>query len=265
MHDYHRIVYDPDEKKIPQSKKFLHEVETNVSKSVVMDYTDGEKQLTELVGRTRSFPNPKPTTLISRFILQTTDEGDWVMDYFAGSGTTAHAVVESFHTDRIHRKFLLIEAADYFDATLLPRIKRVFSASRWKNGKAVSMGGPGLFCKVCALESYEETAARSLYYNEHGEDLFLNSKTDPYSQYIFFRDQKMCHGLELDYEKDEVNIRLDRLYPDIDLAETLSCVTGKWIQRVTADEVIFQDGTRQSLIKPDWKLLKPLIFWGPIV
>jgi len=75
----------------------------------------------------------------------------------------------------------------------------------------------------------------------------------------------LCACGELDYEKDEVNIRLDRLYPDIDLAETLSCVTGKWIQRVTADEVIFQDGTKQSLIKPDWKLLKPLIFWGPIV
>jgi len=62
-------------------------------------------------------------------------------------------------------------------------------------------------------------------------------------------------------------------YPDIDLAETLSCVTGKWIKRVTADpsdplrvsEVEFADGTKQSLSKPDWRLIKPLIFWGPVV
>ena len=58
---------------------------------------------------------------------------------------------------------------------------------------------------------------------------------------------------------------VDRLYPDIDLAETLSCVTGKWIKRITADEVEFTDGSKQSLSKPDWRLLKPLIFWGPIV
>ena len=88
----HRIVWGKDEKKIPQSKTFLHEVDTQVAKSVVMDYTDGEKQLTELVGKTNSFPNPKPTTLISRFILQTADENEWVMDFTGGSGTTAHAV-----------------------------------------------------------------------------------------------------------------------------------------------------------------------------
>lgn len=264
MHDDHRIVYGTDEKKIPQSKKFLHEVETNVSKSVVMDYTDGEKQLTELTGKTRSFANPKPTTLISRFILQTTDEGEWVMDFFAGSGTTGHAVVEAYHTDRVRRKFLLVEAADHFDTTLLPRIKRVFAAPRWKGGKAQSLGGPGLFCKVSSLEQYEEAIGNAVYGGEEG-DLFRNAKTDRYNQYVFFRDEKMARAIELDYDKDEVQLHLDRLYPDIDLAETLSCVTGKWIKRVTADEVEFADGTKQSLTKPDWRLLKPLIFWGPIV
>ena len=62
-----------------------------------------------------------------------------------------------------------------------------------------------------------------------------------------------------------LTLTLDRLYPDIDLAETLSCVTGKWIKRITADDVEFTDGSKQSLSKPDWRLLKPLIFWGPIV
>ena len=259
-----RIVWGSDEKKIPQTKKFIHEVETNVAKSVIHDYTDGEKELTELFGKSRSFPNPKPTTLISRFILQTTDADDWVMDFFGGSGTTGHAVIDSFHTDRLQRKFLLVEAADHFEAILMPRIKKVFASHQWKGGAAVTLSGPGLFCKVCSLEQYEEAIASAVYADEEG-DLFINTKTNPYSQYVFFADLKMAEALELDYDKDEVNVHLDRLYPDIDLAETLSCVTGKWIKRITADEVEFTDGSKQSLSKPDWRLLKPLIFWGPIV
>jgi adenine-specific DNA-methyltransferase len=258
-----RIVYGPDEKKIPRIKKLLHEVATNVAKSVVMDYTDGEKELTELTGKTRSFPNPKPTTLISRFILQTSDEADWVLDFFAGSGTTGQAVAEARRVDGVRRRFILIENAEYFDHTLLPRVKRAFSAQRWKGGKPLKLDGQGLFCKVSTLETYEDALGTSVYAED--EDLFRNTKTDPYSQYIFFRDLKMAEALELDYERDEVNVHLDRLYPDIDLAETLSCVTGKWIKRVTEDEVEFADGSRQSLKKPDWRLIKPLIFWGPVV
>lgn len=264
LNDDHRIVWGPTEAKTPQLKKFLHEVDTQVAKSVVMDYTDGEKQLTELVGATNSFPNPKPTTLISRFILQTADADEWVMDFTGGSGTTAHAVAEAHHTDRLRRKFLLVEAADYFDTTLLPRVKRVFAATTWKKGKPVALNGAGLFCKVCRLEQYEEAISRAVYADEEG-DLFVNTKTNPYSQYVFFADLKMAEALELDYDKDEVNVHLDRLYPDIDLAETLSCVTGKWIKRLTADEVEFTDGSKQSLSKPDWRLLKPLIFWGGVV
>lgn len=210
------------------------------------------------------FKNPKDPEVIARLIKYITDPGDLVGDFFLGSGSTGEAVISLFRNNG-GRKFLFVEAAEYFDTIILPRFKKLAWSDRWKKGHAVEANGASLFFKYFSLEQYEDTAAAALYYNEDGEDLFLNTKTDPYSQYVFFRDQKMCHGLELDYGRDEVNIRLDRLYPDIDLAETLSCVTGKWIQRVTADEVIFQDGTKQSLIKPDWKLLKPLIFWGPIV
>lgn len=263
MADDERIVWGEDETKIPQVKKFLHEVETLVAKSVVMDYTDGEKQLTELAGATNTFSNPKPTTLIARFILQTADADEWVADFFAGSGTTAHATLDAYQTDRTRRRFLLVEAADYFDTTLLPRVKRIFAAGTWKGGKPVALGGPGLFCKVCSLEQYEEAIGNAIYAED--EDLFRNTKTDPYSQYVFFRDPKMARALDIDAKKDAVSVHLDRLYPDVDLAETLSCVTGKGIKRLTADEVEFTDGSKQSLKRPDWRLLRPLIFWGPVV
>lgn len=52
-----------------------------------------------------------------------------------------------------------------------------------------------------------------------------------------------------------------KLYDGIDLAETLSCVTGKWIRRITREEVEFEDGERVSLADPPWDLIKPLIWW----
>ncbi|HPA34590.1 MAG TPA: hypothetical protein PLV24_13565, partial [Anaerolineaceae bacterium] len=62
-------------------------------------------------------------------------------------------------------------------------------------------------------------------------------------------------------EHNAVHLHPERLYPDIDLAETLSQRRGKWIKRITAEYVEFQDGERLSLLEPDWEVLKPLIWW----
>jgi adenine-specific DNA-methyltransferase len=219
-------------------------------------------RLRKLMGRD-IFKNPKDPAVIARLIKYITDPGALIGDFFLGSGTTGEAVI-SLIRDNGGRKFLFVEAADYVETIILPRFKKLAWSDKWDSGKATAANGASLFFKFMALEQYEEAISRAVYADEEG-DLFVNTKTNPYSQYVFFADLKMAEALELDYDKDEVNVHLDRLYPDIDLAETLSCVTGKWIKRITADEVEFTDGSKQSLSKPDWRLLKPLIFWGPIV
>ena len=153
----HRIIWGATEKQVPRVKKFVHEVDSNVAKSVVLDYTDGEKELTDLSGKSRSFPNPKPTTLLSRFILQTTDDGEWVGDFTFGSGTLAHAVTQAYLADRGRRRFFAAELGEHFEKTALPRVKRVFAAKRWRNGAPTALDGMGLFLKVMKLTSYEET------------------------------------------------------------------------------------------------------------
>lgn len=152
-----RIAWGPDEKKIPQLKKFLHETETQVSKSAIVDYTDGEKELTDLTGNTRSFPNPKPSTLIRKFISQTTNEADWVMDIFAGSGTTLHSVLRTSSEDKKDRKTMLIEGGNHFEELVVPRTKKLAASLNWKLGEPDDFGGPGLFMRVQALEQYEDT------------------------------------------------------------------------------------------------------------
>jgi len=73
----------------------------------------------------------------------------------------------------------------------------------------------------------------------------------------------------VDMEKNEIRVDLSKLYPNIDLAETLSCLTGKWIRRIHPSKsdptkpgtVEFEDGTTVDLVNPPWELVKPLVWW----
>lgn len=157
-----RISFKDTEASIPQQKYFLHEVETIVSTSVVRQYADGEPKLEAFFGRKGLIDNPKPPGLIERFVRQTTKRRDVVLDFFAGSGTTAQAVIESNRRDGGNRPFLLVEAADYFDDVLVPRVKKVTFTPEWKDGKPKRLAtteeaerSPRIV-KVLRLESYED-------------------------------------------------------------------------------------------------------------
>jgi len=79
-----------------------------------------------------------------------------VLDFFAGSGTTAHAVMKLNQEDDGKRKFILIEMADYFDTVIVPRIKKVAYTFDWKDGKPQNCNGIGIFFKYCELEQFED-------------------------------------------------------------------------------------------------------------
>jgi len=176
-----RIAWGDDENKIPQRKSFLHEVETNVAKSVVNDFTDGEKELTLLFGKTRTFSGPKPTTLISRFCQQATSTSDIMMDFFCGSGTTGHAVINLNREDNGHRKYILVEMGDYFDSVLKPRIQKVIYSDSWKDGKPTNpVSGISQCFKYLRLESYEDTLNNlQLKRSETQQELLLNADRLP--------------------------------------------------------------------------------------
>jgi len=85
-----------------------------------------------------------------------------ILDYFAGSGTTGHAVINLNREDGGRRKFILVEMADYFDTVLLPRIKKVIFSPEWKDGKPKRMAtqeeverSPRI-AKYIRIESYED-------------------------------------------------------------------------------------------------------------
>jgi hypothetical protein len=75
------------------------------------------------------------------------------------------------------------------------------------------------------------------------------------------KDEKMLKSLEIDYKNNRVKVDLSKLYPDIDIAETLSNLTGKWIKKILDGEVEFMDGTKVNTKDLDYKLVKSLIWW----
>jgi adenine-specific DNA-methyltransferase len=152
----HRIAFGEDENKIPQIKRFLHEVETNVSKSVIEDFTDGEKELTNLFGTTRTFGGPKPSTLIGRLIVQADSKNSPVLDFFAGSGTTGQATFQQNRLDGGKRSSILVEGGAHFDTVLLPRMKKISYADSWKDGQPISLDGLSHVFEYFRLESYED-------------------------------------------------------------------------------------------------------------
>lgn len=114
--------------------------------------------LKDLFG-TSPFETPKPKELIQKIIELFGDSRClFVLDYFAGSGTTGHAVINLNREDSGKRKYILIEMGEHFDTVLKPRIAKVIYSNSWKEGKPTSRNtGISHFCKYLRLESYEDT------------------------------------------------------------------------------------------------------------
>lgn len=101
---------------------------------------------------------PKPVQLNKFFTQYYCDDDDFVLDYFAGSGTTAHAVINLNREDGGKRKYILVEMGDYFDTVLKPRIAKVVYSESWKDGKPTARDTGISHCfKYIRLESYEDT------------------------------------------------------------------------------------------------------------
>ena len=118
--------------------------------------------LTALMGEKNRFSNPKPTELVKGILNVSSKQNDFlILDYFAGSGTTAHAVINLNREDNGNRKYILVEQGEYFDSVLKPRVQKVIFAKDWKDGKPQAdngvFGGVSQIVKVLKLESYEDT------------------------------------------------------------------------------------------------------------
>ena len=152
-----RIAWGATEDKVPRIKRMLHEVETNVGKSVFSDYSDGEKQTSAMFGRSGVFLAPKHADFVARFITHAAKPDSMILDCFGGSASSGHAVITLNRADYGTRKFCLVEMGEYFDTVTRPRIQKAIYASQWRDGKPVSHDGLSHAFKYLRLESYEDS------------------------------------------------------------------------------------------------------------
>ena len=165
----------------------------------------GTTALEDIMGN-GSFNFPKSVYLVSDCLLACGMISDGtVLDYFAGSGTTGHAVFNLNKTDNGNRKFILVEMGDYFEKTLKERIRRVMFSENWKNGKPdkKKIDGTVGIIKYQRLEQYEdvlnnltttkqiddgqvEYPVRYLYRPEEQEIRLMMDMREPFSNRITY-------------------------------------------------------------------------------
>lgn len=195
----------------PMVKRYLRDVQdglvpvTLFKREFAGDNSAANAEFDDLFGSERLFSYPKPSRLIERLcqLSLRNDVVELALDFFAGSGTTGHAVINLNREDGGQRKFILVEMADYFDTVLVPRLKKVTFTPEWKSGKPKRLPteeeaerSPRIF-KIVRLESYEDTL-NNLEFKRSQAQADLLSRADVQGP-DSFREQYMLHYM-LDVE-----------------------------------------------------------------
>lgn len=189
-----RIWWGNNGDSIPQLKRFLSDVKQGVVPQTMWFYKDvghtqeAKKELVSIMSFADSesvFITPKPTRLLERIIQIASNPGDLVLDSFAGSGTTAHAVLKmnAANPEAEPRKFIAVEMEPEIARNVTAeRIRRVAEGYTNAKGEAVAgLGGGFRFCELGEplfdeLGQIRDTVrfadlARHVYFSETGEPL----------------------------------------------------------------------------------------------
>jgi adenine-specific DNA-methyltransferase len=133
-----RIIFGKDEKKIPELKVYLRDVEFPLRSLIEMDSRKGSNDIARLFDTRDVFKNPKPVELMEMLIGYTTRKDSIILDAFAGSGTTGEAVMKLNSIDKGRRRFILIEEGqgdDKFCRTVTAkRLKLAIQKHGYKEG-----------------------------------------------------------------------------------------------------------------------------------
>lgn len=163
-------------------KRYLEDVggklATNLWVYNEVGHTDeAKKELISIFTGKVPFDTPKPSRLLERVFQISTDKDSIILDSFAGSGTTVHAVLNMNKADGGSRKFILIEMMDYADTITAERVKRVIDG--YGEGKKAVEGTGGGF-------AYYELGEKLL----DGEYLNEEVGTEKIREYVYFTETK---------------------------------------------------------------------------
>lgn len=211
-----RIIWPDTPNGRPRKKQFLNELNTEYTgySSIIGEnvYTrDGNKEQMEIWGEI-VFDFPKNSMIIGELIEQATDKTDIILDSFAGSGTTAHAVLNMNKVDGGNRKFILIEMMDYANSITAERVKRVIKGYGEDKKKIEGTGGNfsfyglgekllldnGMLNPNVELEKIREyvwyTETRTEYMSiQSGDTKYYISKYNDIAYYLYYEKERVTN------------------------------------------------------------------------
>ena len=171
--------------RVPALKNYLSEIKQGRMPSTLLMHTEvghtqeAKQTIKEIFPEGTIFDTPKPVRLIDYFIKISSSKNSIVLDSFAGSGTTAHAVLDLNKQDGGNRKFILVEMMDYADTITAERVKRVLNGYGEGNKAVAGLGGDF---------SYYELGAPLFK-----EDKNLNEEVgeDEIRKYVYYMETKL--------------------------------------------------------------------------
>ena len=245
----------------PMEKKFLSEAKPGVVNQTWWPYKfagstrNAGAELKQLFEGVKVFDTPKPTTLLSRILALSTSADSIVLDSFAGSGTTAQAVLALNKQDGGNRKFILVECEDYADSITAERVRRVISGVPDAKDKQLrdGLGGSFTYCTLGepvtswsmltgeTLPSFSALAAW-LMHTATGRAVQSSAMEPLDDNGLIHRDEKRRRNYYLHYRPDMDWLLSDEAVLDIHRALAISnaCV------KQGAEAVIFAAGKYMS-------------------
>ena len=213
----------------------------------------GTNLLADIFGETHRFSFPKSLFAVLD-CLRTTgaarEKERIVLDYFAGSGTTGHAVIELNRQDRGNRSYIMLEQGNYFESVTKPRIQKIVFSADWKDGKpAAPETGISHCFKVLKLESYEDALNNLQLARATGQDdLFAKLPQQAQDDYLlrYLLDVESRGSLLSvdDFKKPfdyTLNVSVDSAGAyeprKIDLVETFNYLIGLRVKHIDAQPV----------------------------
>ena len=167
----------------------------------------------------------------------TVSENMWVLDFFAGSGTTAHAIMELNAELSHNHRFILIEMGEYFENVLKERVKKLIYSAQWKEGKPMNISkSGGKIVKYHTLEQFEDSVLNIQLKEVKNNDFVENYQI----KYMYPFESKDSDGF-LNIDKLDcpfsykMKVMTDNgvIFSEIDLIETFNYILGIYPTKIS--------------------------------
>ena len=229
--------------------------------------TYGTKLLQNMFSTRRDFDYPKSINTIEDLIglIANPEKDELILDIFAGSGTTAHAII-NLNRSLINNgklKYILVERDDHFDYILKPRIQKAVYSSEWKNGIPTSPVKTSHFFKYLYLEQFEdslnnlETSKSEKGNSNNSSNHFLKYKINNENNNLDCKLNVELFSNPFEYKMKIMEFEEEK-EASVDIIETFNYLLGIWVTKI---KTLHKKSQKYKLIYGSLKNKKLIIIW----